>query len=151
MRRTLLAGLALVITVATAHAQTPDCGGWNSPVFSEIITVAEVERCLAAGHAADERDENGVTPLHLAAAWNSDPGVAGLLLDHGAGLEALGEGGVTPLHGAALLNGNPAVTALLLDRGANLEALADYGMTPLHLAVGENGNPAVAALLLDRG
>ena len=128
-----------------------ECVGWNTAEFLGTATVSDVTRCLAEGHAADEQDETGLTPLHMTAAWNGDPAVAELLIEAGAELGAPVEGSVTPLHLAVVLNRNPAVVALLVDQGANLEAPADLGMTPLHFAVGWNLDPAIAGLLIEAG
>ena len=96
------------------------------------------------------RDDDGWTPLHVAALRNTDPAVAALLLDRGADVAAKADSGVTPLHFAGFRNTEPAVTALLLDRGANIEAKTNHGLTPLHMAAGHNPEPAVVALLIKR-
>ena len=97
---------------------------------------------LEAGANLEAQNEDGATPLHLAA-YDGTLAVVTALLEAGANLEARTKDGVTPLHLAAAFNENPAVVTALLEAGANLEARNEYGATPLHLAA-FNENPAVA-------
>ena len=97
---------------------------------------------------AKAKNDNGRTPLHLAAWWNDNPEMVELLLDRGANIEAQDDYGSTPLHLATTIGNNPEVAALLLNRGADIEARDDNVGTPLHWAA---NNPEVTALLLDRG
>ena len=86
--------------------------------------------------------------LHYAAQHNK-VGLAKILLDRGAKIEARDSEQLTPLHYAAIWDSR-AVAELLLDRGAKIEARNKYQLTPLHLAAANNSR-AVAELLLDRG
>ena len=95
-----------------------DCADWNSAGFFEMAAVEDVTRCLDAGTDPNARDENGGTPLHVAARNNDNPAVTVALLDAGADPDARTEFGFTPLHGAAGFNADPAVTAALLDAAA---------------------------------
>lgn len=97
-------------------------------------TPAEVEALLAAGADPDAPGDNGVTPLHLAAAHNEAPAVVAALI--GAGADARSRHGATLLHMAARSNGNPAVVEALLAAGADPNVAGKNGVTPLHLAVG---------------
>ena len=98
--------------------------------------------------AADHRDR---TPLHHAAAVNSDPGIITLLLDRGAAVDARGESGLTPLHAAAWSNRNPDIVELLVERGADINSNNnDMYVMPLHLAA-VNLNPEVPKRLLKLG
>ncbi len=86
-------------------------------------------------------------------------GVLGILLKHGADVNAVGENGLTPLHIAARAGCTRAVE-VLIDRGADLNArsraIPQYGdpqpagQTPLLLAL-RSGYLNVAQLLIDRG
>ena len=69
-------------------------------------------------NGADPRigDAEGNTPLHHAAR-SSDPGVAALLRDAGAEMDALNGEGVSPL-GTACIAGNWRLARFLLERGA---------------------------------
>ncbi len=90
----------------------------------------------------------GVRPVRLAA-MNRNPAVAEMLLERGVDLAATDPNGRTALHVAAL-NSNPAMTEMLLERRASVAAVDAAGRTALHEAAA-NPNPAVAELLLDRG
>lgn len=103
---------------------------------------------LSHGHAIDERDGNGRTPLHWAAATGELAAVK-YLVGQGANTNARCESGLTPVHWA-VLNGRLSVLKFLIDRGADLEARTSRGETPLHFAAGR-GNLSAAKLLLSRG
>jgi RNA polymerase sigma factor (sigma-70 family) len=88
----------------------------------------------------------GATLLHRAA-WHYSPGhlaVAGLLLDHGADINAAGdmpnnEGG-RPLHCAGWQGSEP-MARLLLARGADPDATDARGYTAIDRAAGQNSGP----------
>lgn len=98
-------------------------------------------------NGADPRiaDAEGNTPLHHAAR-SSDPGVAALLRDAGAEMDALNAEGVSPL-GIACAAGNWRLARFLLERGAKAEPAG--GQPVLHAAAGtEEDDPAGVQLLL---
>lgn len=115
-------------------------------------------------------------PWTLAAVYRGHPGVADLLLRHGAeldpftaaalgrtdqlkvlldrdeaGLQDLSPDGWTPLHLAAFF-GHRETAAMLIDRGADMAAVSrnEIGNTPLHAAVA-GGRGSVVELLVERG
>jgi ankyrin repeat protein len=115
-------------------------------------------------------------PWTLAAVYRGHPGVADLLLRHGAeldpfsaaalgrtdqlkvlldrgeaGLQELSPDGWTPLHLAAFF-GHRETAAMLIDRGADTVACSknEIANTPLHAAIA-GGRAAVAELLVERG
>jgi ankyrin repeat protein len=115
-------------------------------------------------------------PWTLAAVYRGHPGVADLLLRHGAeldpfsaaalgrtdqlkvlldrgeaGLQELSPDGWTPLHLAAFF-GHRETAAMLIDRGADTAARSknEIANTPLHAAIA-GGRAAVAELLVERG
>ncbi len=89
---------------------------------------------------ARARTDEGL-PWTLAAVYRGHPGVADLLLRHGAELD--------PFSAAAL--GRTDQLKVLLDRGeAGLGDLSPDGWTPLHLAA-FFGHRETAAMLIDRG
>lgn len=98
---------------------------------------------------ANERSQDGFTPLHLAA-YFGHPDVVAFLLDRGADIEARttnpGLRGVTPLHSAAA-GGTTEVAVLLLERGADPNATQPGGWTALHQAAAA-GNVALCKALL---
>ncbi len=91
------------------------------------------------------RDNNGATPLHMAA-LNGNKDIVELLLAYKADANAKNNIGVVPLHMAAD-RGYTDVASLLLAHGADVNAKMQYGMTPLHMAAG-TGRKDMAALLL---
>lgn len=110
--------------------------------------VARVVELIAQGADVNAYDLFG-TPLHLAAA-KGRTGIAVILIDRGADLEAPGEPeGALPLHTAAL-NGQAQVAALLIDRGAKVDARDAAGRTALMVAAGFL-HPQMAKLLLANG
>ncbi|KAF5207941.1 Potassium channel akt1 [Thalictrum thalictroides] len=127
----------------------------------------------------NEVDENGQTPLHIAASIGSENCVS-LLLDYGADPNSKDSEGKVPLW-EAIVGGHKSVIKLLIDNGANLfcgdmglfactaaeqnsldllKAILHYkgdvtmpksdGYTALHVAVSE-GNVEIVKFLLDRG
>src|SRR5690606_20013017 len=100
---------------------------------------------LANGADPRVRDQDGNTPLHHAAR-SSDPGVAALLRDAAAELEAVNDDGLTPL-GSACAAGNWRLARFLLERGARPEI---EGATPALVAAAGNDedDPAGVSLLL---
>ena len=102
-----------------------------------------------------------VSPLHLAAGFNKDPGMITLLLDAGAPIEGDRRSLAlfyTPLHFAALYNEEPAVTAALLEGGADANASTtakdrqhQLTRSVIELALQYTASPKVVELLLDWG
>ena len=106
-------------------------GGPRIPLTQEFwnaATAQELQAELERGVNFDTTDEQGLTPLHAAAAWSRDPATipfllehGGNLLEHGGNLEARYGAGWSPLHSAAAENTETQVIAALLDAGAELE------------------------------
>jgi ankyrin repeat protein len=71
-------------------------------------------------------DENGLSPLHVAAT-KGQVELCRFLLDAGMPVDVIDPLGYTPLHWA----GNDAVARALIDAGAAVDALDDLGDTPL--------------------
>jgi len=128
-KRALLACALLLSAPLRADAE---CRDWLDRTFWQAAWVADVTRCLAAGADPNARDEDGWTPLHLAATYDGAEAVAALLAG-GADLNARDEDGWTPLHVAALVGGAEAVAALL-DEGADDGARTAAGLLPADLA-----------------
>ena len=80
----------------------------------------------------NQADNNGWTPLHIAAE-NGRLAVAGHLLARGAEVSAGNKDGWRPLHLAAR-EGHAAAAKLLVARGADVAARTRSGATPLDLA-----------------
>ena len=101
---------------------------------------------LANGADPHSTDADGNTPLHHAAR-SSDPGVAALLRDAGANLDALNHDGVSPL-GSACAAGNWRLARFLLERGAHAEI--DGGQPALLSAAASDEDDAAGVQLLLR-
>lgn len=98
-------------------------------------------------NGADPRiaDGEGNTPLHHAAR-SSDPGVAALLRDAGAGIDPLNDEHASPL-AIACMSGNWRLARFLLERGAKPDL--PNAVPALHAAAGgDEDDPAGVQLLL---
>ena len=151
--------LAIILSLAFTPlaAQENDCDGWMSSdrevteQFWEAVTSEKVSDCLKSGSDINAKDDDGASPLHLAAFNNEYPDVLTVLLNAGADVNGRGRFGGTPLLFAAFRNENPNVLKALLDAGADLNARISTGNTPLHLVAENNVNPEVLTVLLDAG
>jgi ankyrin repeat protein len=106
-------------------------------VYHDSIDVARV--LLEFGADVDPRDDNGLTPLHMAAR-DGNVEMIRLLLDRGAQIEARNKWKWTPLHFAASQKQLEAARALV-ERGADRLARTSGGETPYKLAWGPSGEP----------
>ncbi len=100
---------------------------------------------LANGADPRAADAEGNTPLHHAAR-STDPGVAALLRDAAAEIDALNHEGFSPL-GVACASGNWRLARFLLERGARPEP-EDGQPALLAAAATEEDDPAGVQLLL---
>ncbi len=100
---------------------------------------------LANGADPRATDADGNTPLHHAAR-SSDPGVAALLRDAAAEIDALNHDGHSPL-AIACQSGNWRLAKFLLERGAKVEP-ADGVPVLVPAAATEDDDPAGVQLLL---
>lgn len=103
-----------------------------------------VTMLLANGADARVGDADGNTPLHHAA-HSSDPGVAALLIDAGASVDAIDHVGHSPLAAACAI-GNWRLARMLLERGARCEP--EGGQPVLLAAAGGEDDAAGVQLLL---
>jgi serine/threonine protein kinase len=125
----------------------------NKTASSEVIAA------LLTAHpgGAEEKDDNGNLPLHMAAANNaSSEVIAALLTAHPGGATEKDDNGILPLHMAAANNASSEVIAVLLAAHPAGAAEKDGdGILPLHRAVGFNvdehetaSGEVIAALLM---
>jgi uncharacterized protein len=91
------------------------------------------------------RDEDGFTPLHLAAA-NGYKGIVEFLLTTKAEVNSKDNTGSTPLHQAAA-GKHSDIVEMLLAQKADVDAADQHGLTPLHYATLANDQDVVKLLL----
>ncbi len=106
---------------------------------------------LAAGHAADSKDKDGVSLIE-SCAYYGDVSAIRFLLANGESLESLGDN--LGLHGAAF-HGHWRLCQFLIERGSDVNRpLPDTAETPLHAALTKPNRPAydiVVRVLLANG
>jgi len=130
-------------------AVSPD--GWLPLHLAAHFGKEEAARVLLnKGADVSARSTNALTntALHAAAAGRA-VGVAKLLIDHGANVNARQQAGWCPLHAAAQ-NGDVALAKLLIDAGADVGVRADNQQRPLDLAL-LKGQQAMVDLLEGHG
>lgn len=125
---------------------------WHADSLAQCVRDGDtkaVEYFLDSGYLPGVRDKHGVPLLSLAARARHQ-GVAELLLDRGADIDARSDDrGFTALMDAAQ-QGDCGMLELLLARGAETDAASKDGQTALVIAVGRN-DVAMAKTLLDGG
>lgn len=134
-----------------SDGKTPLHGGGRA--LWKIIDLEMLQLWLDNG-ADVNAASSSYTVLHYAAMHGANPGVIGLLLEHGADINARDAGGETPLdYGRRELWEiiDPEMLQLWLDSGADVNAVSSTGSTPLHRAVRFNPNPEVITLLIESG
>ena len=120
MFKTLLAGLLLVATTALANPLL-------SPDFWATATPESLRQAVRGGADLNARSQTGLTPLHVAAANNTNPEIIRTLVELGADLNARAQRGETPLHVAAGFNQTSEVVLVLLELGADHRARDSAG------------------------
>ena len=119
----------------------------RNPLHSaaEAGDVTEIESLLALGFSIDERDDEGVTPLMIAAVNNKLQAVK-CLLKQGADPSLQDSRGRNVLHYASQ-GGNPEVIELMLSHVPNIDSITKDGVTPLMIAAINDKLQAVKYLL----
>lgn len=135
-----LTKLAVVVSMATCEVVTSGC--WTAHPHSAYRAihrysidgdvVAVSTELTKFPDEVNLREDDGLTPLHLAAE-NCHTNVVALLLDRGAAINTVAKDKATPLHLAAQ-EGCTDVVALLLARGARVNERDDQERTPLDRA-----------------
>ncbi len=118
-----------------------DAAGYNQPRKLNFIL-------LFRSASINSVDEDGATPLHVAA-WHGHWEPIEILIDNGADIDALEENGRSPLH-LAVYNEKMEVIRLLLENEADPDIKDIEGNTALHWMV-EEGNSEIVRLLIEYG
>jgi ankyrin repeat protein len=106
--------------------------GGDTPLHKASIGRTEIAELLVAkGANVNARENNGITPLHIAAERGNRE-IVELLISRGADINARRKNGKTPLHQASE-NGYTQIAELLIAKGADVNAGSDEG-TPLYFA-----------------
>lgn len=150
-------GPALILAVKNGDLETASLLLRHTEAMQGVIKSHQLEAALEAAlknkdiHVVElllkyGADATATTHLSLDGE-NTD--ILGMLLDHGANIEAKDAAGKTVLHHAI---GQPQgdLAQFLIDHGADIKAKDDTGNTVLHIAV-ENGRQELTHLLVDRG
>lgn len=120
--------------------------GWSPLHLAAVLDEREVAAVfLARGADPNDEDFDKQTPLHA----TIDVGIARLLVDKGAEVDAKDRSGFSPLHVAAA-DGYVEIAELLLLRGADANAVDNNGRSPLHEAA-TGGHFEVAEALFAAG
>ena len=130
MLRTAILGFVLIVA-GFGSVSAGECGKlcdrdwWKGDPTKEEVA-AEI-----ANSGANARGEDGVTPLHTAAAWGTPANIT-VLLKAGAILNTRDDFGFSPLHRSVA--GSIVSIKVLLKAGAKVNARDDFAKTPLHVA-----------------
>ncbi len=134
--------------------ETADNGRTALHMVVERRMLSELTRLLRLGADANVVDDEGISPLHVAAQVDRDGQITKLLLDGGSDPNRAQPstpklGGRTPLHLAAE-KGSAVAVMHLLDSGAQVNVRDMKGRTALHFSASRN-HLEVSKLLAERG
>lgn len=127
----------------------PDCNqsGWPELHLAIVANQhSEAAHLLSNGHAANSRDAQGYTPLHLAAALNRYQCVELLLSTCNADVNATTPEGDTALHLAARLNCPESIALLTKHRDTIVNRKNSAGLTPIQEAAQAGSPDSIKAL-----
>jgi ankyrin repeat protein len=135
-------------TAAVPERWQKDKGDDLMDIFeaARIGDAQTVEQLLASGADVNAPDDQGMTPLWVAAG-NDRADIVRLLIERGADVNASGKRGRTPLH-VAFHYGYAGIARLLIEKGADMNA-CKYGSTLLRAAY--LGSADVVRLLIEKG
>ena len=114
-------------------------------------TAEEVERVIEAGVNSNAVNDSGLTALYYAAVNDKNPGVAKILIEKGADVNAGNKDNATPLMRASEKY-ETSVVSLLIAEGADVNAVTtEDGWMAIHYAATNTKNPEVIKILLKNG
>ncbi|MDB4046045.1 ankyrin repeat domain-containing protein [Amylibacter sp.] len=108
-----------------------NCSKMCTPSFWQNLSIKSLEAHIETNNI-NSRDEDGITPLHVASGFGTSEHIL-KLLDAGASLNTRTIHGFSPLHLAAAENASENITTLL-EAGSYVDLLSEDNFTPLHLA-----------------
>ena len=147
--------LGYIHPLVEAGADTTSVGGGDSTAIASAVEAGDlkaVEALIEAGFDVNRRNGDGWTPLHLAAAGESETNrqethkIASALIDAGADINAELEGGSTPLY-LAVGNARSVIQGKLIRAGADVNTRTDSGWTPVMQAAYQDDYLAVKRLV----
>ncbi|KAK7094584.1 hypothetical protein V1264_006118 [Littorina saxatilis] len=120
---------------------------WTRFMFAacKVGDVTTVKECLCYHATVNSKDQNGLTPLHIAS-YKCHANIASLLAVLDAKLNATTKSGLTPLHYAYREQCLDTVQ-LLVERGSRVNATDHNEIIPLHTVCAE-GDKDIAELLI---
>ena len=150
---------ACIEFLAAAGADVHELGGaFNlSPLEAAVWAQAGpavFAALVAAGADVSKHNEDGETPLYVAAADHNAADAVRALVAAGADLDVVVQGDIGTAHGTAThavaARGQADMLRLLLELGASAAVVDGDGRTPLHAAC-ERGKAECAQILIDAG
>ena len=139
--------VAAYLAAHKADVNLADLTGWTPLMWAAWVdNPALIDMLLTKGAVLGAKDNDGLTPLGIAA-QNGKVNAAQALIGHGADVNTpLAKGGYTPLM-LASISGSPELATTLIGHGAKINARNPGGVTALMIAVAGNHSILVELLV----